>query len=93
MERTALQNVLETAAKERCCSIVEIAFDEDDNVIEVTIDKEDENVSLADCEFVHRAVLAAFDRNVEDYALTISSAGISGSEADEMLRNIENDKQ
>lgn len=93
MERTALLDVLGTAAKERGCVIVETAFDEDDNVIEVTIDKENENVSLADCEFVHRAVLAAFDRNVEDYALTVSSAGISGAEADEMLRNIENDKQ
>lgn len=91
MDRTELQKVLEAAALERECSIVDLAFDEDDNVIEVTINKPSESVSLADCEFVHRAVLAAFDRNVEDYALTVSSAGISGAEADEMLKNIENE--
>ena len=91
MDRTELQKVLETAAAERECTIVGLEFDEDDNVIEVTINKENENVSLADCEFIHRSVLAAFDRNIEDYALTVSSAGISGAEADEMLKNIENE--
>ena len=91
MDRTELQKVLDTAAAERGCAIVDLAFDEDDNVIEVTINKENENVSLADCEFIHRSVLAAFDRNIEDYALTVSSAGISGAEADEMLKNIGNE--
>ena len=91
MERTELQKVLETAAAERECSIVEVSFDEDDNVIEVTINREGGVIGLADCEFVHRAVLAAFDRNVEDYSLTVSSLGISGEEADEMLKNIENE--
>lgn len=91
MDRTELQKVLDTAAVERGCSIVSLSFDEDDNVIEVTIDKENGSVSLADCEFVHRSVLAVFDRNVEDYAMTVSSLGISGAEADEMLKNIENE--
>lgn len=91
MERTELQKVLETAAAERECSVVNISFDEDENVIEVTINRENGAVGLADCEFVHRAVLAAFDRNVEDYSLTVSSMGISGAEADEILKNIENE--
>ena len=90
MERSELQKVLEKAAAERACSIVELSFDEDDNVIEVTIDKENADVCLDDCEYVHRAVLAAFDRNIEDYALTVSSLGISGAEADEMMKEIEN---
>lgn len=91
MERSELEKVLATAAKERGCTIVEIDFDEDDNVIEVTIDKENEDVNLGDCEFVHRAVLDAFDRNIEDYALTVTSLGIDGAEADEMLKTIENE--
>lgn len=89
MERTALQNVLEAAAKERGCSIFALDFDEDDNVIEVTIDKTGEPVNLGDCEFVHRAVLAAFDRNIEDYALTVTSKGIDGSEADALLAEMD----
>ena len=42
---------------------------------------------------VHRAVLAAFDRDIEDYALTVSSVGISAEEADALLSNGESDKE
>lgn len=88
MERDRFQKVVEDAASERGCVLVGIDFNDDDNVFEVIIDKEDGEVDLSDCEFVHRAVLAAFDRDVEDYALTVSSAGITPDEADEMLETI-----
>lgn len=74
--------------RERGCILAGVSFNDDDNVFEVVIDKEGADVELADCEFVHRAVLAAFDRNVEDYALTVGSAGIDAAEADEMLNTI-----
>ena len=93
MERTELLNVLEHAAKERGCKVVELDFNDDDNVFEVTIDKASGDVDIADCEFVHRAVLAAFDRNIEDYSLTVSSLGISAEEADEILRSAQNDSE
>ena len=86
MERTELKPVLERAAAERACTVVQLDVD-DDNNIEVTIDKEG-GADLSDCEYVHRAVLAAFDRNVEDYAMTVSSVGIDAAEADEMLKTI-----
>ena len=57
----------------------------------LTIDRPEGDVDLADCEHVHRAVLAAFDRDVEDYALTVGSAGISGAEADAMLKEMDNE--
>jgi ribosome maturation factor RimP len=76
---------LEKAAAERACRIVEIVAD-DDNNFDVTIDK-DGGADLADCEYIHRAVLAAFDRDIEDYALTVGTAGISPEEADELLAN------
>lgn len=88
MERDRFQKVVEDAARERGCVLAGIDFNDDDNVFEVIIDKEDGEVDLSDCEFVHRAVLAAFDRDVEDYALTVSSAGITPDEADEMLETI-----
>ena len=91
MDRTELQKVLEAAAKERGCSVACLDFDEDHNVIDVTITKGADPVNLGDCEFVHRAVLAAFDRDVEDYALTVGSAGISGAEADAMLKEMDNE--
>lgn len=86
MERNEFQKVIEKAAQERACSIVEVKFDDDDNVFEVIIDKDDADVSLDDCEYIHRAVLDAFDRNIEDYSMTVSSLGIDAGEADEMLK-------
>ena len=88
MDRTELQKVLDAAALERGCSVAVLDFDEDDNVIDVTITKAEGSVNLGDCEYVHRAVLAAFDRDVEDYALTVGSAGISGAEADALLKEM-----
>lgn len=88
MVKEELLKVLETAAAERGCKLVELKFDDDDNVFDVTVDKETEPVSLEDCEYVHRAVLAAFDRNVEDYALTVGSLGLGTEEADEILKTI-----
>ncbi len=88
MDREKFQNVVDTAVGERGCSLVELKFDDDDNVFEVVISKAGGSVDLSDCEYVHRAVLAAFDRNVEDYALTVGSAGMDAAEADEMLKSI-----
>lgn len=85
MIRTELQAVAAKAAQERGCTVVEIEFNDDDNIFEITIDKASAPVEIDDCEYVHRAVLAAFDRNVEDYALTVGSLGISAEEADAML--------
>ena len=89
MDRIKMESVASAAASERGCSIVELAFNDDDNIFEITIDKADGDVQLADCEHVHRAILAAFDRNVEDYALTVGSEGLSSEEADRLLGEID----
>lgn len=89
MEKELLQNVLDTAAQARGCRVVALDFNDDDNIFDVTIARKDGgSVDLTDCETVHRAVLAAFDRDVEDYSLTVGSEGISADEADEMLKTI-----
>ena len=86
MEKDLFYQVVEKAAGERGLVVADIQFDDDDNVFEVTIDKPEADVDLADCEYVHRAVLAAFDRDVEDYSLTVTSLGIDAAEADELLK-------
>lgn len=88
MDREQFYSVVEGAVAQRGCTLVDIAFDDDDNNFEVTIDKPEADVELADCEFVHRAVLKAFDRDIEDYSLTVTSLGIDADEADEMLKTI-----
>ena len=88
MDKTKFINVVERSAKERGCEVVDIMYNDDDNVFEVTIDRKDSPVDLQDCEHVHRAVLSAFDRDVEDYALTVGSVGIGSEEADEILKSM-----
>ncbi len=88
MDLVKFREVVRMAADERGCELVDLMLNDDDNVFEVVIDRKDGNVDLGDCEYVHRAVLAAFDRNIEDYALTVGSAGIDAAEADEMLKTI-----
>ena len=88
MDLVKFKEVVTLAATERGCELVELMLNDDDNVFEVVIDRKDGNVDLGDFEYIHRAVLAAFDRNIEDYALTVGSAGIDAAEADEMLKTI-----
>ena len=88
MDLVKFKEVVTLAATERGCELVELMLNDDDNVFEVVIDRKDGNVDLGDCEYIHRAVLAAFDRNNEDYALTVGSAGIDAADADEMLKTI-----
>ena len=47
-----------------------------DNIITVDLDS-DSSVDIDQCIMVNDAVLAAFDRDVEDYELTVGSYGIS----------------
>lgn len=89
MKQEELMEVARGAAAQRGCEVIGLDFNDDDNIFEITLGKTGGDVDLDDCEAVHRAVLAAFDRDVEDYALTVGSAGISGAEADALLREME----
>ena len=88
MEKEQLLAVLREAALSRGCTLVDLDFNDDDNIFTATIDREDGDITLEDCETVHRAVLKAFDRNIEDYSMTVTSRGIDAAEADRMLETI-----
>lgn len=92
MDLQKFKEVVENAARERGCIVADMSLNDDDNVFEVIIDREGGDVDLADCEYVHRAALTNFDRNIEDYALTVSSAGIDAAEADEILNTTNENK-
>lgn len=89
MDRIEFQKVAEAAAMEKDCLVADIIFNDDDNIFEIVLAKTDGSVDLSDCEYVHRAVLDAFDRNVEDYALTVGSQGIGPEEADAIMRGMD----
>ena len=64
-----------------------------DNVVEVVIDSL-YGVTIDDCRHVNDAVLAAFDRDVEDYELTVASYSISDPFIvipEHYLKNVGND--
>ena len=47
-----------------------------DNDVEVTIESEEGKVELEDCVAISRFFETIFDRETEDYALTVTSAGL-----------------
>ena len=59
----------------RNCYIVEISISKD-NDIEITIESEEGRVELDDCVVISRFFESKFDRETEDYSLTVTSAGL-----------------
>ena len=59
----------------RNCYIVEISISKD-NDIEITIESEDGRVELDVCVAISRFFESKFDRETEDYSLTVTSAGL-----------------
>lgn len=76
IDKEKLTQVLQEALLDSDLFLVDVAIDHKEAVLEVTIDGM-QGVTLDDCVLVNDAVLAAFDRDKEDYELTVSSYGIS----------------
>ena len=59
----------------RNCYLVDVTISKD-NDIEVTIESEEGHVELDDCVGISRFFETCFDREKEDYSLTVTSAGL-----------------
>lgn len=75
MNKEQIIKAVEAAVEERGCFLVEVTVSKD-NDIEIIIEKEQGDVDWEDCSAIDKVVHAAFDQDVEDYALTVSSAGL-----------------
>jgi len=75
MNKQQIIEAIEPAVKERGCFLVEVTVSAE-NDIEVVIEKEEGIVDWEDCAAIDKVVHEAFDQDVEDYALTVSSAGL-----------------
>ncbi len=75
MEKKQIMQAVEGAVAARGCFIVDVTVS-GDNDIELIIEKDCGDVELEDCESVNDAFLEAFDKDAEDYSLTVSSAGL-----------------
>ena len=70
-----IQKAIEPVVEAMGCFIVEITVSKDNDVT-LTVEKTSGEVSLDDCVAINDAFLAAFDKDAEDYSLTVSSAGL-----------------
>ena len=59
----------------RNCYIVDVTISKE-NDIEITIESEEGRVELDDCVAISRHFESKFDREQEDYSLTVTSAGL-----------------
>ena len=75
MNKDQIIRTIEPAVAERGCFLVEVSVSAA-NDIEVVIEKEDGIVDWEDCAAIDRLVHEHFDQDEEDYALTVSSAGL-----------------
>ena len=75
IDKTALEQVINEALEGTKMYLVTIKVSKD-NVIDVALDS-DEDITIDDCVAVNDAVLAAFDRDDEDYELTVGSYGMT----------------
>ncbi len=75
MNKEAIIKAVEPAVTERGCFLVEVTVSKD-NDIEIVMEKVTGNVDWEDCAAIDKVVHEAFDQDVEDYALTVSSAGL-----------------
>ena len=75
MRKEQIISGIEDAVRARGCFIVDVTVS-DDNDITLTIEKEAGDMDLEDCVSVNDAFLTAFDKDAEDYSLTVTSAGL-----------------
>ena len=75
MEKDVILKSIEPAVKDRGCFIVDLTVSKD-NEVTLTVEKEAGEVLLDDCIAINDAFLDAFDKDEEDYSLTVSSAGL-----------------
>ena len=75
MTKEQIIQAVDAAVAERGCFLVEVSVSAV-NDIEIIIEKEEGVVDWDDCAAIDRVMHEAFDQDVEDYSLTVSSAGL-----------------
>lgn len=71
----ALAQTIGNYLKDNGLFLVDIEVTQD-NDITITIERTEGDVKVEDCVAIDRIVGTAFDRDVEDYSLTVTSAGL-----------------
>lgn len=75
MNVSEIKEALQSELVARGCFLVDVSISKD-NDITVTIESENAKIELDDCVALSRYFETRFDREVEDYSLTMTSAGL-----------------
>ena len=75
MDKELILKTIAPAVEQRGCFVVDITVSKENDIV-LAIEKESGDVDLEDCVAVNDAFLAAFDKDAEDYSLTVTSAGL-----------------
>ena len=76
MKISEIIDAIESEIVARGLYIIEVTVSKD-NDVEVTIESEEGKVELEDCVAISRFFETKFDREAEDYSLTVTSAGLA----------------
>ena len=75
MNKEQIIQAVTPAVEQRGCFLVEVSVSAE-NDIEIVIEKEEGVVDWEDCAAIDQVMHATFNQDDEDYALTVSSAGL-----------------
>lgn len=75
MNVSEIRDAISNEIVARKCYIVDVTVSKD-NDVEITIESEEGTVELDDCVAISRHFESKFDREQEDYSLTVTSAGL-----------------
>ena len=75
-QKELLEKTVNEIVEQRGLFLVEISVSKD-NDIDVTVESDSADITLEDCVAISDYVNARLDREVEDYSLTVGSAGLT----------------
>ena len=75
MNVSDVKDALQSEIVARGCFLVDVSVSKDNDIV-VTIESENGKIELDDCVALSRFFETRFDREAEDYSLTVTSAGL-----------------
>ena len=75
MNVSEIKDALQSELVARGCFLVDVSVSKDNDIV-VTIESENGKIELDDCVALSRYFETQFDRETEDYSLTMTSAGL-----------------
>ena len=75
MNVSEIKDALQSELVARGCFLVDVSVSKDNDIV-VTIESENGKIELDDCVALSRFFETRFDREAEDYSLTVTSAGL-----------------